>query len=169
MSFQSLKVDELKELAAFYGVEPKVADPEHGATKKELLAALAEDEVSKEDYDTFVEAKEAGDDKTAEQKAEEAAAEEENPHDEEAPAEESVTDETPADESVVDEADEEDEDTEEMLIRMIRKNGTYETHGLRFTKDHPFKSVPVDVAEDILENEEGFRQARPSEVKDYYN
>ena len=173
MSYKNAKVGELKELADFYTVEPKVADAEHGPTKKELLAALAEAEVSDEDYDTFLEAKAAGTDKTKEQKREEAAAaaaaaaEEEK--EQEGPVESDEEVEADAEEAlaVAEEQDEEAED--EVLVKMIRKNGTYEAYGYRFLKEHPFKAVPASVAERLVEEEEGFRLALPSEVKDYYN
>lgn len=186
MSFQNLKVDELKELAAFYTVEPKVADEEHGPTKKELLAALAEEEVTKEDYETFLEAKKAGKDKSLEEKREEFAraaeaaaakeAEEAAARDEEeasadsddvpAETEEEVEDDA---EEALEVAEEQDEAEEEVLVKMERKNGTYEVFGYTFFKKHPFKSVPVSVAERLIREETGFRIALPSEVKDYYN
>lgn len=171
MSFQNLKVDELKELAAFFAVEPKVADAEHGPTKKELLAALAEDEVSKEDYDTFLEAKAAGTDKTAEEKREEAAAAA-AAAEEEADATAESEDEVEADATeAVEVVEEQDEDeSEQVLVKYERKNPTWEVGGYRFTKAHPFKSVPVETAESLIKGDKtGFRLALPSEVKDYYN
>jgi hypothetical protein len=177
MSYKNAKVDELKELAAFYTVEPKVADPEHGATRKELLAALAEENVTAEDYQTFKEAKAAGTDKTLEEKREEAAAamaaaaEAKAEEEEAAPAESDDEVEADAEEAVevAEEQGDEADDEDEVLVKMERKNGTYEAFGLRFTKDHPFKSVPASIAEKLITQETGFRLALPSEVKDYYN
>lgn len=168
MSLQSLKVDELKELAAFYTVEPKVADPDHGPTKKELLAALAEEEVSKEDYETFLEAKAAGTDKTAEEKREEAAAAAAAEEETEAPVE--SEDEVKADaEEAVEVAEEQDDEEEQVLVKMERKNPTFQVGKHLFTSAHPFKSVSTADAENLLKNYKGFRLALPSEVKDYYN
>lgn len=154
MNYKNVKVGELKELADFYTVEPKVADAEHGPTKKELLAALAEAKVSDEDYNKFLEAKAVGTNKTEGEKEQEGPVE----SDEEVEAEE-----VPA---VVEEQDGADD---EVLVKMTRKNGTYEAYGYRFSKRHPFKSVPASVAERLVEEEEGFCLALPSEVKDYYN
>ena len=42
-----------------------------------------------------------------------------------------------------------------MLVRMDRKNGTYETHGVTFTRDHPYALVSMDTAQDIFDNEVG--------------
>lgn len=192
MSLQNLKVDELKELAAFYAVEPKVADEDHGPTKKELLAALAEEDVSKDDYETFVEAKKSGADKTLEEKREEAAAalaaaaeakaeEEEkvedktaeSTEDEQVAGTEETKEEVEADAAealeVAEEQDEDEGAEDEVLVKMERKNGTYEVAGYTFSKLHPFKSVPASVAERLVRDETGFRLALPSEVKDYYN
>lgn len=169
MSYKTAKVGELKELADFYAVEPKVADADHGPTKKELLAALAEANVSDEDYDTFVEAKEAGTDKTREQKREEAAAaaaaEEEAKADSTEPDEEVEAD---ADEAL-EVAEEQDDEEEEVLVKMERKNPTFQVGKHTFTSAHPFKSVSASDAENLLKNYKGFRLALPSEVKDYYN
>lgn len=56
-----------------------------------------------------------------------------------------------------------------MLVRMDRKNGTYETHGVTFTKDHPYALVSMDTAQDIFDNEIGFRPATPRELQEFYS
>lgn len=56
-----------------------------------------------------------------------------------------------------------------MLIIMERQNGRYDVAGYTFTKAHPFHEVPVEAAEYIIKNHDGFRQALPSELGDYYN
>jgi len=56
-----------------------------------------------------------------------------------------------------------------MLVRMDRKNGTYETHGVTFTKDHPYALVSLDTAQDIFDNEVGFRPATPRELQEFYS
>lgn len=155
MSFQQLKVDELKELAEFYTVDVKVADEDHGPTKKELLAALAEEEVSKEDYETFVKAKETGKDKSKEQKIEEArAAAAEADEDEDEPV--AAPEPEPVDTS------------DWVLVKMERKNGTFQTGDFTFTKAHPFRSVPPEVAKYLIQKIHGFRLAMADEVTDYY-
>jgi hypothetical protein len=160
MSFQNLKVDELKELAEFYTVEVKPADEEHGPTKKELLAALAEEEVTKEDYDTFVAAKNAGTDKSKEEKLEEKRKE----------AEEKVEAAPEAEgEEEVEEIPEPEDKSDWVLVKMERKNASFETAGFRFSKAHPFSSVPPHVAKYLVQKVKGFRVALPDEVTDYYN
>lgn len=56
-----------------------------------------------------------------------------------------------------------------MLVRMDRKNGTYETHGVTFTRDHPYALVSMDTAQDIFDNEVGFRPATPRELQEFYS
>jgi len=56
-----------------------------------------------------------------------------------------------------------------MLVRMDRKNGTYETRGVTFTRDHPYALVDIDTAQDIFDNEEGFRPATPRELQEFYS
>ena len=160
MSFQSLKVDELKKVAEFFVVDVEAADPEHGPTKKELLAALAagDNPVTWDDYkNTYLE--------SDVKKAEDARAEAE----EEARAD--VSDET--DESDDDSSDEsdpvaEEKEEENILVKFERKNPTWQTLGYTFTKDHPYKSVPVSIAEELVRRGD-VRLALPSEVKDYYS
>lgn len=158
MSFESLNKDELTSVATFFTRDVEAADPEKGPTKKELIAALAsgEDPVSWDDYkEVYLES----DVKRAEDRAQNS--------EEEVRAAAEADPEEPVDEDVA--GVEPDDAPDLVLVKMERKNGTYETHGLRFTKDHPYKSVPEKVAESILTEELGFRLALPSEVKDYYN
>jgi len=56
-----------------------------------------------------------------------------------------------------------------ILIRMVRKNPTYEVRGYRFTQDQPFVPVTEEDADWLMENEEGFRQASPSEAREFFN
>lgn len=56
-----------------------------------------------------------------------------------------------------------------MLVRMDRKNGTYETHGVTFTRDHPYALVSLDTAQHIFDNEIGFRPATPRELQEFYS
>lgn len=157
MSFESLNKDELTKVAEFFNKDIVPSEEGKNPTKKDIIASLESDAdsdpVTWEDYkETYLES----DVKKAEDR-EEAAAE----------AAEAAESDVVGEPEV---SEEEDEDAgDEVLLKMERKNGTYETHGLRFTKDHPFKSVPEKTAESILKSETGFRLAMPSEVKDYYN
>lgn len=156
MSFQNLKVDELKKVAASFAVEPEVADEGHGPTKKELLAALAENGVSWRDYQDLKDASDdVGDTEVEEEQKEEA-------------AKQDVADEAdlPADEEVEEEKDEDSGD--EILVKYVRKNPTWEQAGHLFTKDHPFKALPPELAERLIKSNVVV-QALPSEVKDYYS
>lgn len=55
-----------------------------------------------------------------------------------------------------------------LLLKMTRANGTFQVRGVTFTRANPYAIVPVDDAEYILDRYEGFRQATPSEVKEFY-
>lgn len=179
MSFQSLKVDELKKVAASFAVEPEVADEEHGPTKKELLAALAENGVSWKDYQDLKDASDDADDTEVEEEQKEEAAKQDVAEEvafataderEEADKADDVADDAdlPADEEVEEEKGEDEDSGDEILVKYVRKNPTWEQAGHRFTKDHPFKSLPVELAERLIKSGVVV-QALPSEVKDYYN
>lgn len=58
---------------------------------------------------------------------------------------------------------------DQYLIKMVRENPLYETRGYRFTQKHPYALVSAADAEYILNNEEGFRQAFPKELEEYYS
>lgn len=53
------------------------------------------------------------------------------------------------------------------LVKMTRANPMFEIAGHRFTQDHPYALLDADRAEVVL-SEEGFRQAKPSELREYY-
>lgn len=55
------------------------------------------------------------------------------------------------------------------LIKMTRENLVYESAGLRFTKEHPYALANADQADHILGKEDGFRQATPAELREYYS
>lgn len=57
---------------------------------------------------------------------------------------------------------------EEWLIKMVRANPLYEVRGHKFTQENPFALVTPADAEYLLTKEEGFRQATPSELQQYY-
>lgn len=54
------------------------------------------------------------------------------------------------------------------LIKMIRENPLYEVRGHKFTSTHPYALVSPDDYEYILNHEDGFRQATPSELQEFY-
>lgn len=60
-------------------------------------------------------------------------------------------------------------DVEMTLVKMERMNRSYQTHGYEFSKEHPFVSMPMKTAIKILDGEQGFRLATPSEVKEFYS
>lgn len=57
---------------------------------------------------------------------------------------------------------------EMLLIKMVRENPLYETRGYRFTKENPYHLVSPADASYILRNEDGFRQAFPDELQEFY-
>ena len=56
-----------------------------------------------------------------------------------------------------------------VLVKMVRANGTFETHGLRFSKAHPYLPVTQTVADELITKVGGFRIATTEEVKNYYS
>jgi len=56
-----------------------------------------------------------------------------------------------------------------LLLKMTRKNPTFEAYGYRFTKDSPYRAVPAEDAEKIMSEHEGFVIATPSEVKSFFD
>lgn len=57
---------------------------------------------------------------------------------------------------------------EKYLIKMVRDNPLFETCGYKFTQTHPYALVSPEAAEFILTKEDGFRQATPSELQEFY-
>lgn len=56
-----------------------------------------------------------------------------------------------------------------LLLKMVRQNPTFEAFGYRFTKESPYRAVPADDAEKIMNAHEGFVIATPSEVKSFFD
>lgn len=170
MAFKSLNKDELKGVAEFFVVDVEAANPEKGPNKGEYLAALAQDEVTWEQYnDVYLVAKQSGQDKSAEVRRQEAEAEAEAEKVKNA-EQKAETDDVEARE-VAEEAEEDEPKVaeDEILVKYERKNPTWQAAGYTFTKAHPFASVPVSVAEFLISKQKGFRLALPSEVTDYYS
>lgn len=57
---------------------------------------------------------------------------------------------------------------DQYLLKMTRDNPLYQTRGYEFTKEHPYALVSANDAQWILENEQGFRQAFPNELAEFY-
>lgn len=57
---------------------------------------------------------------------------------------------------------------EKYLIKMTRDNPQFNVKGVKFTQEHPYALVSPDVADYLLTKEEGFRQATPSELREFY-
>lgn len=55
------------------------------------------------------------------------------------------------------------------LIRMVRENPYFEFKSYKFTQEKPYAIMKADDAQVILESEEGFRQAFPAELSDFYS
>lgn len=59
------------------------------------------------------------------------------------------------------------EDEEELvLLKMTRKNYTYEVRGYRFSQDNPYALVSEEDADYLLDK--GFRIAGPKELREFY-
>lgn len=56
-----------------------------------------------------------------------------------------------------------------VLVKMTRVNPLYEVGPYRFTQEHPYVLVKEDDADYILMEEDGFRQATPRELRQYYS
>lgn len=73
--------------------------------------------------------------------------------------------------------DEEDEDdaaeqlfeSSDVLIKMERKNPSFQAYGQVFTREHPYAIVSEETAQQIIDNYEGFRLASPAEAKSFYS
>lgn len=55
-----------------------------------------------------------------------------------------------------------------ILVKMERKNPTFEAFGYRFTKQHPFVPMSESDAQQIFDHFDGFRIATPSEAQRFY-
>jgi hypothetical protein len=132
MSFDTMKVTELKTVAEVFGV-----DLEEAKNKSEILATITEEGVTYEMYAKFLNAEKE---------------EIEEVKEEEAPKPKPKKN-----------------DKNTVLIKMERNNPSYQTYGHVFTKEHPFVAVSENDAQEIFDNEKGFRMATPREVQEYYS
>jgi hypothetical protein len=56
-----------------------------------------------------------------------------------------------------------------VLVKMERRNFSYQVGPVTFTMDHPYMALPQSFAQEIFDHHEGFRPATPREVQDYYS
>ena len=131
MSFDTLTVAELKEIATEFAV-----DTESLKNKKDIIAAMAEEGVT---YSVYAKTLKDIEDAT-----------------EEIEVLPRLNPKSPVAENAV-------------LVRMTRDNYRYDILGQSFTKDHPFVAMSPEDAQEIFDQEEGFRLATPREVQDFYN
>lgn len=57
---------------------------------------------------------------------------------------------------------------DKLLIKMDRKNPLFEVRGHRFTQENPYALMSPEDADYVLRFEDGFRQALPSELQEFY-
>lgn len=132
---KEMKVAELREVATAFGI-----DHSESKTKTALLAQLAEEGVTDDEYSRIK------------------ALENDNASDEAEEKEQPKSIPVPKNSS------------EEVVVYMNRANPTFEILGFRFTKDHPYAVMPVETAQDLFEYDpRGFRLANQEEVKRYYS
>lgn len=58
--------------------------------------------------------------------------------------------------------------SDQVLIKMIRQNHSYEVLNYRFSRTHPFVLVSEDDADYLVEEDGGFRIATPRELREFY-
>ena len=54
------------------------------------------------------------------------------------------------------------------VIKMTRKNETYQINGYTFKQDHPYALVKEEDADYLVENIKGFRPATGKEIREFY-
>jgi hypothetical protein len=59
--------------------------------------------------------------------------------------------------------------TEKYLVKMTRANPLFQVGPYKFTKEHPYALVEGSDLRKLLDEEEGFRQAYPDEIDEFYN
>jgi hypothetical protein len=128
MSFETLKVSELKQLADDFGVEIDGLK-----NKTDIIAALSEEGVTWAVYQKTQKDMEETEDMSVE---------------------------VPVKREIKGDA---------VLVKMERKNFSYETMGFTFTKEHPYVAMDEETAQEIFDKEEGFRLATPKEVQEFYH
>lgn len=84
--------------------------------------------------------------------------------DEDDPVEMALLDDAPLDKEY---GEENDEDERTSLVRMTRKNFSYQIRGYQFSQTNPYALVTEDDADFLVETG-GFRMASPKELKEFY-
>jgi hypothetical protein len=143
--FEKLKLEELKAAADYFGTEIDTGGVTVSDARKEELyrEALDADGITLDMYQTFV----AGDDA--------------------AEAEEGKVVDKPTRTGRKTGRPSKAAQEQVLLVKMTRDNFRYDIMGFTFTKDHPFKVIPVGVANRIFQTE-GFRPATPAEAEEFY-
>lgn len=128
MSFETLKVSELKQIADDFGVEIDGLK-----NKTDIIAALSEEGVTWAVYQKTQKDMEEIEDMSVE-----------------APVKKPIKGDA-------------------VLVKMERKNFSYQAMGFVFTQEHPYVAMDETTAQEIFDKEEGFRLATPKEVQDFYS
>lgn len=63
---------------------------------------------------------------------------------------------------------EEEEESDKVLVKMVRQNHSYEVLNYKFSRTHPFVLVSEDDADYLVEKDGGFRIATPRELREFY-
>lgn len=163
MSFKNLNKQKLLKAAEYFDV-PVTEDD----TKAEIIAALEENEVSWSNYKKFVEPHELEQDHQDDNGWNLSPVEDEtsvsNSNAYETKTAAKVDSVGPAAQAV--------EFNKMVLLKMDRKNATFEILGRKFTREQPFQVMSENEAQDIINTAEtmggGFRIASPSEAKSYF-
>lgn len=156
-SFMDLKDEELLNIAASFGAEVR-----EGAKKAEIITAILDEGV---DYDMYIRFKNADKEEPDVDDFSFGAAEEgEEPL--QNPLEVAVTETVTT--TTVKTAEPLTLQEGTVVVKMERENATYQTFGKTFTKKNPFVVMSAEEADEIFDNEQGFRLATPREVREYY-
>lgn len=136
MSFEQMNKLTLQDVCKEYGIETD------DKTKALLLADLAEEGVTYEDYMKLKEAPKVDPNEILEPatiQAQEAKKEMEQ------------------------------DDSKDVLVKMDRKNLRYDILGHTFTHEHPYVVMSEKQAQDIFDRQDGFRMATPREAENFYS
>lgn len=139
--FEDFTNAELKAIAEEFAVELPSRQP----NKKQLVEALDKDGVTFELYRSLHPA---------------------NPS-EPAPVELAAIDDAPVEVETPDPVEEAEEDNL-VVLRMTRKNHTYQIRGYQFTQQHPYALVTEEDADYLIEEDGGFQMATPKQLREFY-
>lgn len=148
MSFANLNLPKLQYAAEVF----KLDGIDEHSTRKEIIAAIKERGISWQNYKKFVEKEE----ELEEVNDEVVKPEVENIVLEDAPK---LPGAQPAEEKF----------NNMVLLKMDRQNARFDVLGYTFTREHPYKALPEEEAQRIIDLEDGFRLASPKEAREYYS